>query len=187
MSRCASTEESRQLKQKALNESHHPYEPAARRNHSTGMEDSVDKVLQTNHKLVLIVADGQEDAVIHGHRTRKERGSFRAGHGHMLPPGAERGTRRIRIRPGAVAGLERNAPGPWWAVRNAKAGVANKYLAVTAAGCTRGGFGHRPMRGVARRDRKKGDEAPRRTDRRQDILCTNQPTLRVRGNKNRGR
>src|SRR5438876_12409173 len=42
----------------------------------------------------------------------------------------------------------------WCAVRNAKAGVADKYLAVTAVGCTRSGrFRHRRIRGVARRNR----------------------------------
>src|SRR5205823_3671071 len=91
-------------KKKELNESH---STTLRRGREA--ELSIGNSVETNHKLPLIVGDGQEDAVIHGDRTRKERGSFRAGHGHVSALATERGTSRMGPRPGAITGLERNA------------------------------------------------------------------------------
>src|SRR5215472_123055 len=112
MSRCAFTEEDSKVhnsKAKDLIDPEHD-PPETRRTCRLKIPPN-GKGLKTNHQLVLIVRDGQEDAVIHRDGMRKQGRSLRPGHGHMRGLAAECGTRRTPVRPGTVTGLERNAGG----------------------------------------------------------------------------
>jgi len=82
--------------------------------------------------LMLLVRDGQEDAIVHGDRMREESGGVSARDGDSRRITAESGTRGFCRGSNPVARLERNAGGLWSAIRGSETGIADENLAVAA-------------------------------------------------------
>jgi len=132
---------------------------------------------------MLLVRDGQEDAIINGNRTGEESGGVSARDGDV--PGITAQSRSGGLFAGArpITRLKRNPGRLRRAVRRPETGIADEHLAVAAIGAARGSLQRRGnlIRGMARCDGQKRDEASRRADGRQNAFRPDQCSVRIGG------
>ena len=138
---------------------------------------------------MLLICDGQEDAIIHGDRARKKSGGVRAHNGNVIGIVAQRRASGLCDSSCSITWLKRNAGRLWSAVRRADTRVADEHLPVAAVCAARGSLQLRGslIRGIARSDGQKRDKAPRSADGRQNAFGSDQCSVHIGGNQMRRR
>ena len=81
---------------------------------------------------MLLVRDGQKDAIVDRYRALEERRCIATGDGDVIGVAAQRGSRGFRATASTITGLERDARRLRRAVRRSEAGIADEHLAVAA-------------------------------------------------------
>src|SRR6516164_757364 len=115
------------------------------------------------HKSLLVVANGEENAVVDGNGGGKNGRALAVRKSELAREAGERGARGSRRSCRAIAGCKGNARGLGGAVRSGQTGVADKDLA-QAAVCAVDDIALGGVRRMTWRNRQECHKAPRRTN-----------------------
>ena len=86
----------------------------------------------TTTGLMLLVRDGQKDAIVDRYRAFEERRPMATGDGDVIGVAAQRGSRGFRATASIITRLERDARRLRRAVHRSETGIADEHLAVAA-------------------------------------------------------
>ena len=132
---------------------------------------------------MLLVRDGQKDAIINGNRTGEEAGGVSAHDGDVSGITAQGWTGGLCAGARSITRLKRNPGDLRRAVRRIEAGIADEHLAVAAIGAARERLRRRRnlIRRMAGSDGQKRDKTSRRADGRQNAFRSDQGSVRIGG------